>query len=209
MTSFSHFPPNYQKVSHERTIKSNLHSRIAQKKGGTERILWCRKFCEREKKSTKGTDNFSAQKNSDKREIKCQNHLSTLHPLFKKDFLVAELMGKVGRRKSYVFKRIWWTLPSILKLVGTPGTSKSIGENCQCANSKKRRHLLTKTRRQRKSRKTASKVRLCKSYWKIPSLINGGGRFPKEIIHCIILTIFFLAFLQPHTHIVLLLQSYI
>ena len=113
----------------------------------------------------KRTDNFSAQqqKNSDKREIKCQNHLSTLHPLFKKDFLVAELMGKVGRRKSYVFKRISWTLPSILKLVGTPGTSKSIGENCQCANSKKRRHLLTKTRRQRKSRKTASKVRLCKS----------------------------------------------
>ena len=55
----------------------------------------------------KRTDNFSAQqqKNSDKREIKCQNHLSTLHPLFKKDFLVAELMGKVGRRKSPTFSK--------------------------------------------------------------------------------------------------------
>lgn len=163
MTSFSHFPPNYQKVSHERTIKSNFHSRITLKKKGGPNEFCGVENSAREKKSTKGTDNFSAQKNSDKREIKCQNHLSTLHPLFKKDFLVAELMGKVGRRKSYVFKRISWTLPSILKLVGTPGTSKSIGENCQCANSKKRRHLLTKTRRQRKSRKTASKVRLCKS----------------------------------------------
>ena len=85
--SFSHFPPNYQKVSHERTIKSNFHSRITlKKKGGPNEF--CGRILREKKKSTKGTDNFSAQqKNSDKREIKCQNHLSTfdLYVLFSKE----------------------------------------------------------------------------------------------------------------------------
>ena len=50
--SFSHFPPNYQKVSHERTIKSNFHSRITlKKKGGPNEF--CGRILREKKKALK------------------------------------------------------------------------------------------------------------------------------------------------------------
>ena len=149
------FSPNYQKVSHEGTIKSNLHSRIFFSKRG-DRTFVVEKIRRFAVRCVKRTDNFSAkqQKNSDKREIKCQNHLSTLHPLLVKEKKVCweEKSVKIppflkGKKRLYSFFDI--------KI-----KPAAPGENCQCANSAlKRRHLLTKTRRQRKSSSSSEENR--------------------------------------------------
>ena len=61
MTSFSHFPPNYQKVSHERTIKSNFHSRITlKKKGGPNEF--CGRILREKKKALKERTIFQHRK---------------------------------------------------------------------------------------------------------------------------------------------------
>ena len=116
--SFSHFPPNYQKVSHERTIKSNFHSRITLKKKGGPNEFCGVENSAREKKALKERTIFQ---HSRKIVTNVRLNVKTIYLLYilfsKKIFWWLHWWEKSGENPTF---SKGFSFGQVLELVGTP-----------------------------------------------------------------------------------------